>query len=112
MTENEQKAYELSDVLADTVISLLGVISEEEHEKIDSKCAEIINCLWELARYKDLGTVGEFMALKEKNEPKKVIESDCNDEEDGTWFRCPTCGVWAGDIYCEKCGQKLDWGEE
>lgn len=28
---------------------------------------------------------------------------------------CPACnseGLYKADIYCNKCGQKLDWGEE
>ena len=28
---------------------------------------------------------------------------------------CPVCnreGLYKADIYCNKCGQKLDWGEE
>lgn len=32
-------------------------------------------------------------------------------------YRCPTCNsrifhVWKDDIYCPKCGQKIDWSEE
>lgn len=52
-----------------------------------------------------IGTIEEFKALKEKNEPKKVDEDYC----------CPichTCGMDDDGIkgtYCTDCGQKLDW---
>ena len=62
----------------------------------------------ELKQYKEVGTVEEFKALKEKNLVKKPI-----------WYGhhfCPNCDsivyVNGGkDIYCPKCGQKLDWSE-
>lgn len=62
--------------------------------------------LEEIQAYRAIGTVKEFKALKEKSEPKKP-----------RWYGhhfCPNCNsivyVNGGkDIYCPKCGQKLDW---
>lgn len=61
-----------------------------------------------LADYEAIGTVEEFKALKEKNEPKKMLHNGVN------WYRCPNgCEIhkkqFEKDWYCPKCGQKLDW---
>lgn len=67
----------------------------------------------ELEQYRAIGTIEEFKALKEKNEPKK----DNND--DG---RCKSCGTYNNFIisrlanpkghpviHCWNCGQAIDW---
>ena len=67
-----------------------------------------IQALEEIQQYRAIGTIEEFKALKEKNLVKKPI-----------WYGhhfCPNCDsivyVNGGkDIYCPKCGQKLDWSE-
>lgn len=58
--------------------------------------------------YSEIGTIEEFKALKEKNEPKKMLHNGVN------WYRCPNgCEIhkkqFEKDWYCPKCGQKLDW---
>ena len=52
------------------------------------------------------GTIEEFKALKEKNEPKKI-------EKRGYVFVCPICKKWlqSQQENCHGCGQKLDWSE-
>lgn len=70
----------------------------------------------ELSEYKGIGTIEEFKALKEKNEPKKPILNNPNINEFYVKEAklCPAChsyiNNWSGD-YCRDCGQKLDWSE-
>lgn len=67
-----------------------------------------IEALKEIREYRKIGTVEELKALKEKNEPKKMLYNGAN------WYRCPNgCEIhkkqFEKDWYCPKCGQKLDW---
>lgn len=58
-------------------------------------------------KYEAIGSVEEFKALKEKNEPKKPNEI--------SWgaTSCPICsyefGFGSHFKHCSKCGQKIDW---
>ena len=91
-----------------------------------------IKFLKELERYRAIGTVEEFKALKEKNEPKKPNKSGVTDSNgvfhaingiNGVPYDlCPNCeinlctdGMFGGNRdgmkYCKNCGQKLDWRE-
>ena len=62
--------------------------------------------------FEAIGTVEEFKALKEKNEPKKPRFYAHN-------YHCTECGSLVGNnefkwqrfLYCDNCGQKLDWSE-
>ena len=78
-----------------------------------------LNDLTLLREYQSIGTVEEFKALKEKNEPKKAIGKRKYDEA-----YCPACNevisdgeFWALDEYvhhCNYCGQAVkgvDWSE-
>ena len=65
--------------------------------------------------YRAIGTVEELKALKEKNEPKKIV---INNVPKTSWtkattkFTCPSCDRvigFNGLNYCSVCGQKLDW---
>lgn len=91
-----------------------------------------IQALEEIQKYRAIGTIEEFMALKEKNEPKKIAHQGCYDA-DGVlhiwngvngvpYDLCPNCeinlctdGMFGGNKngmkYCKNCGQKLDWSE-
>ena len=69
----------------------------------------------EIQQYREIGTVEEFKALKEKAEPKKIVFS-----REFLWAgkRCPSCNAVAlyemvekRYKYCPNCGQKLDWEE-
>lgn len=81
-------------------------------------------------KYLSVGTVEEFNALKEKNEPKRPTHKGCYDKE-GVWHEwngingvpydlCPNCninlctdgrlGKNKNDLkYCSNCGQALLW---
>lgn len=64
----------------------------------------------EIQQYRAIGTVEEFKALKEKSVEKKPRFYAHN-------YYCTECGnlvgnnefEWQRFLYCDKCGQKLDW---
>ena len=53
------------------------------------------------------------MAIKalEKQMAKKVIETEKFNVQ---YFQCSECGfeLYIGQIFCDECGQKLDWSDE
>ena len=59
----------------------------------------------ELSKYAEIGTIEEFKALKEKNEPKKA-DYDNYDEI----YICPNCEKSVGEHqkYCWNCGQAFE----
>jgi hypothetical protein len=68
-----------------------------------------IQALEEIQAYRAIGTIEEFKALKEKNEPKKPFDK-------GKFANlyvglCSVCGEGVNSqmIYCDKCGFALDW---
>ena len=66
----------------------------------------VIKSLEEIQQYRAIGTVEEFKALKEKSEPKKMIER----EEFGfEIYRCPACyaELYSGQAHCDDCGQAI-----
>lgn len=69
----------------------------------------------ELLQYRAIGTVEEFKALKEKNEPKKVVVEHIPKTswtKEISHYLCPSCRSifsFGGKPYCSNCGQKLDW---
>lgn len=99
---------------------------------IDPKCelvktldfkATVIKALEEIQQHREkvqafeaIGTIEEFKALKEKNEPKKPILN--NPKIDEFYVKeaklCPSChsyiNNYSGD-YCRDCGQRIDWSE-
>lgn len=60
------------------------------------------------------------MAIKalEKQLPKKVVLRHIRKYDGFDDGECPTCGNsvlrdgFSNDVYCDNCGQKLDWSEE
>lgn len=80
-----------------------------------------IKALEEIQQYREIGTVEECRAAVERQKPVRV-EHEGSLSEDGfcnyRMARCPKCGEWRRDrdrddnIYCSKCGSKLDWSEE
>lgn len=113
MTENEAIKYienhgYIDDEVKDMAIKALEEIQQYKAIGTPTQIYEKIGGLdVELGKYHSIGTIEEFKALKEKNEPKKR----------GIWKSgrtcCPNCerGVVTEDRFCSYCGQKLDWGD-
>ena len=66
--------------------------------------------LEELKPYEDTGlTPEQIRELKERNTAKEP------EIFDGHWYKCPTCGMYAGGLkgnFCHRCGQRLKWEVE
>ena len=62
-----------------------------------------------LKPYEDTGlTPEQIQKLKERDTAKAP------EVFDGHWYKCPTCGMYAGGIkgeFCHRCGQRLKWEE-
>ena len=60
-----------------------------------------------LREYEDTGlTPDQIAELKERDTEKEP------EVFDGHWYKCPTCGMYAGGIkgeFCHRCGQRLKW---
>ena len=77
---------------------------------------KIFDDVKELEQYRAIGTVKDFKALKENNEPKKPYSDQKGLLDTKMWY-CPVCkkeviSDWNRDLandYCHNCGQKLDW---
>ena len=67
----------------------------------------LAECLNRLSEYEDTGlTPDEINALRERDTAKAP------EEFDGYWFKCPSCGNYAGGLrgnFCHVCGQRLKW---
>lgn len=54
--------------------------------------------------------------LIDKETPKRVIKFTSeitNSEEAYSFYTCPKCRMLlSNDVYCPKCGQRIDWSEE
>ena len=72
----------------------------KEHE-------ELKEFLEELQEYEDTGLDPEqIRELKERDTEKEP------EVFDGHWYKCPTCGMYAGGLkgnFCHRCGQRLKW---
>ena len=69
-------------------------------EEFARAMAKAVKALHEIQQYRAIGTVEEFKALKEKNEPKEMDR-----------YYCPICRHYFEDTdaynYCPVCGQKM-----
>ena len=71
-----------------------------------------------LRDYQEIGTIEEFKALKEKNEPKKA---EVNEFDYGEGYVCGECESFLHYVddddehirtnYCCHCGTRIDWSE-
>lgn len=126
MTEQEaikDIQRQLSEINSEDADITLSTESLKMAIKALEKQSMVNEILHELKEYSLIGTVEEFKALKEKNEPMKV--NVCIEEFSvfGVYgefeiFYCPLCGARMGAVdedekpeqkYCINCGQKLDW---
>ena len=78
-----------------------AVIDPEEVKKYT------MTLYWTLKKYEDTGlTPDEINTLRERDTAKAP------EEFDGYWFKCPSCGNYAGGFrgnFCHVCGQRLKW---
>lgn len=81
---------------------------------------DIASMLAEIQQYRTIGTIEEFKALKEKNEPKKAKWHPNPCAEDNRIPICPNCNTIMVrteifgrtiDEHCVSCGQAIDWSE-
>ena len=81
------------------------------------KCVEAhklaIKALEEIQKYRVIGTPEECRQAMEKQKAKKPIQITST-KKDGKIGKCPCCESIIGEdmIWCDDCGQKLDWGDE
>lgn len=111
MTENERLAFETE----------LG-ISIDKNEDCPTmsicwncdipprRCNYFRDAIDKLAKYEVIGTIEEFKALKEKNEPAKVTE---HETLHFVHWQCGNCGAefYSGQKFCDECGHPADWGD-
>lgn len=116
MTENEAKKW------MNTLKNLNSILPE-----VQEACRMAEKCFEEIQQYRAIGTVEEFKALKEKNEPKRLLTKwEMYPTNHGVYSSadrwCPSCKnlVFDGDWSVSKqkmmynrhrceCGQVLDW---
>lgn len=82
---------------------------------IAKNCGTIGKVIDECVEYEKIGTVEEFRAAMEKQtviEPEKVNIPCTSWTKAHMRYRC-SCGrfLTSYDNYCNKCGQKLKWGD-
>lgn len=123
MTENEAKAVRFIEYIKKYAVETIDHIAKEDiiastvtytHKK--EKAETILAMVEELEKYRAIGTVEEYRAAVERQNPIAAITEK---EDTGTTkYICPTCGMYMGwstgtfpARYCWKCGQKLDWSD-
>ena len=107
MTENEKKAIYGLNFLKE---KLYNGIYADRLECIDYA----LSALFEVQKYREIGTVEECREAVEKQKPKKPKELDT---EYG-YFICGNCGGaiactddFKSHKYCLNCGQAIQWDE-
>ena len=98
MTENEAQKW-------------LERFEWDDSEETSEALATICEVLQEYPKFKAIGTIEEFKALKEKSVAKKVQYDEYGKEEGYPYCSCGKCLIddFVGASYCPNCGQKLDW---
>lgn len=98
----------------DEAICWLNEAIEYGEERHNAPYEEAIQALEEIQAYRAIGTVEDFKALKEKNEPKKIVSRGQGHEAD---CYCPNCNAFLGNDqdwcfnqtnHCSECGQALE----
>lgn len=93
---------------------LKGVLVKEEYGEQELKTLfeetdEGYRGMCKLKCYEDTDlTPEQIMELKERDTEKEP------EVFDGHWYKCPTCGMYAGGLkgnFCHRCGQRLKWEE-
>jgi predicted nucleic-acid-binding Zn-ribbon protein len=83
-------------------------IGTVEHIKLTFELCNGLDCMVKM--YESIGTIEELQALKEKNEPAKVIEYNTTHF---VHWQCGNCGAefYSGQLFCDDCGHPADWGD-
>ena len=90
-------------------------IGGEIHSKVLRDAVDVaIQALEEVQKYREIGSIEECRASREKQKiPKKPIyiaNLGCT----ALWL-CPVCErriIRSDLVYCHQCGQKLEWSDE
>lgn len=95
---------------------LSELIDKFDNEKIkwitDFEQVQIFNALKDLEMYQKIGTIAEFMELKDKQIPKKSMKIHTSQKR--FCYVCPICKnrQYSREKHCYECGQALYWREE
>lgn len=115
MTENEARDF-LGKFTLDRIVYASG--KEVDTERFDY-FTEVLRmamiALTDIQKYRAIGTVEECREARERQRVKKPLSrthcKDGNHPLSQDIGRCPSCNsIIAEDmIWCDECGQKLDW---
>ena len=72
-----------------------------------------ISALEEIQQYREIGSVEECRADREKQSPKKPRILVSRGGKGGKYYACPSCGGVIGKYipFCRSCGQAIQWDE-
>lgn len=114
MTENEAK-WNLDGVIKYLYKkNELGGDDNEKQYQVDNATLDLLE---ELQQYRAIGTVDECREARERQRAKKPLSrthcKDGNHPLSQDIGRCPSCSsIVAEDmIWCDDCGQRLDWSD-
>jgi len=92
---------------------------EIEHPVLDGYEMECGECEYKLSIKEQKEALENSINALEKHIPKKPKNLKSILDFSGRYYTssgdCPTCGAeerYKSMLFCDKCGQKLDWGEE
>jgi hypothetical protein len=78
-----------------------------------------IQALEEVQKYREIGSMEECRAAREKQIPKRAYHISPVDDNDNANVECPACHAttdYAVNVikrgHCWKCGQLLDWSDD
>lgn len=87
----------------------MELIEKRENKSVEELEKDLIDIIACLDAYEDSGlTPDQIMELVERDTEKTPEEFDAH------WYKCPTCGKYAGGLkgnFCYNCGQRLRWEE-
>ena len=110
----ENEPHEIAQALSE-LMEYRAIGTVEGYERAIQSSIENYNLYREykakVQEFEAIGTIEEFNALKEKNEPKEIHRLPMDDTCIYYENHCPNCDSLLVVRYkcCPKCGQKLDW---
>ncbi len=107
MIEKAKVTLEVTAKITDEFIEFQSEAIGTAFGRWGYKKLDIEKALIELEAYKGTAlTPEQIRELKERDTAKDP------EEFDGHWYKCPTCGKYAGGLkgnFCHVCGQRLKW---